>query len=99
MSQLFEQQWTTHKSENPATEAAIKRKLSRELKVRVECELTGMTIRLRDLINLAPGDVFRGATAFDRPMDILINGTPKFKAGLSSDQNGRIAVIQDVLAS
>ena len=97
MGNLFDQQWTVHKSENPATEAAIKRRISRELKVRVECELSGMTIRVRDLISLTPGDVFRGATAFDRPMDILVNGTPKFKAGLTSDQNGRVAVIQDVL--
>jgi len=99
MGQLFDQQWTAHKSENPATVAPIKQKLARDLRVQVDCELAGMTIRLRDLVNLAPGDVFRGVTAFDRPMDILINGTPKFKAGLSSDEYGRIAVIQELLGS
>jgi flagellar motor switch protein FliM len=53
-----------------------------------------MTMRLGDLLNLAPGDVFSGAAAFDKPMDILINGVPKFKAVLSADENGRVAVIQ-----
>jgi len=93
MGQRFDQQWTVHKSENPATESAIKQRLSRELKVTVTCELAGMTMRIRDLMNLKPGDVFE-AVAFENPMDLLINGSPKFKASVCARDNGRGAVVQ-----
>jgi len=94
MGQKFDQQWTVHKSANPATETAIKRKLAKDLKVRIDCELTGPAIRLGDLLNLSPGDLFTVAPAFDKPLDVLVNGTLKFKAVLASEGDRRVAVIQ-----
>jgi flagellar motor switch protein FliM len=94
MGEKFDQQWTVHKSANPAVEIAIKRRLARNLKVTVDCELTGPTIRLADLLNLATGDILSLSPGFDEPLDILVNGTPKFKGVLASDAKKRVAVIQ-----
>lgn len=94
MGQRFDQQWTVHKSANPATEQAIKRKLVSELKVDVDCELRGLSIRLGDLLSLGTGDVFDGAPALDRRLDIVVNGVPKLKASLISDAERRAAVVE-----
>lgn len=95
MGQRFDQQWTSHRAENPATELAIKRKLARELKMTLECEFSGATIGLRDLLNLSIGDVFLLGPTFDETVDVLVNGTPKFRGVLGvSAKNRRTVVLQ-----
>jgi flagellar motor switch protein FliM len=95
MGQKFEQQWTSHKSENPAAELAIKRRLIRSLQVTVECEYSGATIRLRDLLALSSGDIFTVRPGFDETVSILVNGTPKFKGTLAvSAKNSRTVVLE-----
>jgi flagellar motor switch protein FliM len=94
IGQRFDQQWTVHKSANPATEMGIKRKLARHLQVTVDCELAGERISLRDLLSLAPGDLLRGGPVLEGPVDIVVNGIPKFKAALQSEGNKLVAVLQ-----
>jgi flagellar motor switch protein FliM len=94
MGQGFEQQWTMHKSANPETERAIRQALAKNLKATVDCELTGSTIRVADLLKLAPGDVFVVSNRSDGPLDVLINGRPKFKGILAADANRQVVVIQ-----
>jgi flagellar motor switch protein FliM len=94
MGQRFDQQWTAHKTENPATELAIKQKLAENLRVTVDCEVSGLSIRLQDLLSLSPGEVYAGPSALDGRLDILVNGRPKFKATLASEANRRVAVIE-----
>jgi flagellar motor switch protein FliM len=97
MGERFDQQWTVHKSENPVTEAAIKRRLVRNLRVTVDCELAGPSLRIQDILNLAPGQVLGNLPGFDGPMDILVNGVSKFKGTLGSPGKGLMAVIQQKL--
>jgi len=93
MGQRFDQQWTSHRSENPAIELAIKRKLTRELELTVECEFSGATIGLGDLLNLSPGDVFLLGPTFNESVDVLVNGTPKFRGTLGVSSKERRTVI------
>jgi len=95
MGQKFEQQWASRKSENPAAELTIKQKLARSLQVTVECEHSGATITLKDLLNLSVGDIFTLRPGLDETVDILVNGTPKFKGLLAvSAQNSRTVVLE-----
>jgi flagellar motor switch protein FliM len=95
MGQKFDQQWTPQRAENPATELVIKRRLARDLEVTVECEYSGATINMKDFLNLAPGEVFALGAAFDETVDVLINGTTKFRGALAvSPKNSRTVVIE-----
>ena len=94
MGQKFEQQWASHKSENPAAELAIKQKLAQSLQVTVECEHSGATITLKDLLNLSMGDIFTLRPGLDENVDVLVNGKPKFKGFLAvSAKNSRTVVL------
>jgi len=95
MRQKFEQQWTSHKAENLATELAIKRKLAQSLEVTVDCEQSGATIALKDLLNLSVGSILTLAPGFDKSVDVLVNGIPKFKGLLTEgDNEGRAVVVE-----
>jgi len=91
--QRLDQQRTSHRSENPATELAIKRKLARDLKMTVECEFSGAMIGLRDLLSFSPGDVLMLGPEFDGEVDILVNGTPKFTGSLGVSPKNRQMVV------
>lgn len=94
MGQRFDQQWAAHRAENPATELAIKRKLARALQVTLECEYSRTTISMKDLLNLSAGDIFTLRPAFDETVDILVNGTPKFRGALAvSAKNSRTVIV------
>jgi flagellar motor switch protein FliM len=95
MGQKFEQQWAPHKSENPAAELAIKQVMARSLQVTVECEHSGATITLKDLLDLSVGDIFTLRPGLDETVNILVNETPKFKGLLAvSPNNSRTVVLE-----
>ena len=93
MGQRFDQQWTSRRSENPATELAIKQKLARYLQVTVECEYSRDSISMRDFLNLSVGDIFTLRPAFDETVDILVNGTPKYKGALATSSKNSLTVV------
>jgi flagellar motor switch protein FliM len=95
MGQKFEQQWTSHRTENPATELAIRRKLERELQVTVDCDYPHATIGMKDLLNLSVGDVITLGPSFDETVDILVNGTLKLRGTLAvSPRKSRTVVVE-----
>jgi flagellar motor switch protein FliM len=95
MGQRFDQQWTTHRLENPTLESAIKRKLAHELQVNLQCEFQHATIGMKDLLNLSAGDIFTLGPAFDETVDILVNGTPKFRGVLAASPRRTRTVVLD----
>jgi len=99
IGQRFDQQWTSHRSESPATELAIKRKLARELKVTLECVYSRNTILMRDLMNLSAGQIITLGSAFDETWDILVNGTPKFRGAVCVSPKNQLSVVLEGAAS
>jgi flagellar motor switch protein FliM len=94
MGHSFDRQWTNRRPENPQTELAIKRMLARDLNVTVQCEYSCESIRLKDLLSLSAGDVFSFGPAFNETVDLLVNGTPKFKGTLGvSRKNTKVVVL------
>ena len=85
MRHNFEQQWAVHKTQSPETEAALKRRLIRDLKLGVDCELRGSSIRLRDLLDVEVGDVIDLGATCNSGVILAVSGTPKFRAWLDSD--------------
>jgi flagellar motor switch protein FliM len=99
VGQRFDQQWTSNRTENPATEIAIKRKLSRELKVTLECVYSRNTILMKDLLSLSVGKILTLGPAFDENWDILVNGTPKFRGTVRVSPKNQLAVVLEGAAS
>jgi flagellar motor switch protein FliM len=95
MGNKFDPQATARRAENPLTEVAIKRKLKGELAVKVECEYSHEKIRMRDLLNLTAGDVFKLGPGIDEAGDLLVNGVPKMRGYLAvSPKNTRTVVVE-----
>ena len=92
MGQRFDQQWTSHRMENPAIELAIKRKLARDLKMTLECEFSRVRASLGNVLTLSPGDVFVLGPEFDGTVDIRVNGTPKFTGSIGVSPKNRLMV-------
>ena len=99
IGQRFDHQWTSNRSENPATELAIKRKLARELKVTLECVYSRNTILMKDLLTLSAGKVLTIGPAFDETWDILVNGTPKFRGTVCVSPKNQLTVVLEGAAS
>lgn len=99
IGQRFDLQWTSNRSENPATALAIKRKLARELNVTLECVYSRNTILMRDLLNLSVGKVLTLGPAFDETWDILVNGIPKFKGTVGVSAKNQLSVVLEGEAS
>ena len=99
IGQRFDQQWTSHRSESPATEIAIKRKLTRELEVTLECVYSRNTILMRDLLNLSVGKILTLGPAFDETWDILVNGTPKLRGSVCVSPKNQLTVVLEGAAS
>jgi flagellar motor switch protein FliM len=95
VGQRFDQQWTSHRSDNPTTELAIKRKLARELNVTLECVYSRNTILMKDLLSLSVGKILTLGPAFDETWDILVNGTPKFRGAVCVSPKNQLTVVLD----
>jgi flagellar motor switch protein FliM len=59
--------------------------------VTLGCQYSGDSIGLRDLLGLSVGDVVI-LPGFDETVDVLVNGTAKFRGALRVSQNNRRAV-------
>ncbi len=95
MGQRFDQQWANQRPENAAITLAIKQKLGRHLQVTVDCEYSGATLKLKDFLDLTPGDVFTLGPAFREKVEVLVNGTAKFRGSLASSPAHTLTVIVD----
>ncbi len=69
--------------ESGATEAAIKRRLARDLTIALTCDLRGAAIRFRDVLELQPGEVIDLGIPFGSTATVALNGAARFKATVS----------------
>jgi flagellar motor switch protein FliM len=79
MRHRFDQQWTSHRTQGSQTQAAIRRKIARELDLDVDCALLGASMRLRDLLSMQPGQVLDLGISGDSGLTALVNGCPHFR--------------------
>jgi flagellar motor switch protein FliM len=83
MHRRFDQHWAVHKCGSQETEMAIRRRVSRELLLDVDCDLRGARIRLRELQALKVGDVISLGIATGSPVTVTVGGKAKFKAAIT----------------
>jgi flagellar motor switch protein FliM len=78
MRQKFDQQWTLRKSASTEQEQARILNLLRSAELPSEVLLSGPQLLLRDLVNLEEGDILSFEFPAGRPLDLLLNGQPKY---------------------
>jgi flagellar motor switch protein FliM len=79
MRHRFEQQRVGQGAKRHEINRAVEEKLTRELILKVDCEVRGSTIRLRDVVNLKVGQVIDFGVRFDEGVTVAVAGVPKFK--------------------
>ena len=92
MRQRFDQQPGDRKTPSREIEMEIRRKLSRELVLSMNCELAGAHIRLGDLLNLAVGDVIDLNIPCNSAAAVMVNGTAMF-TGIVTVSESRMALM------
>ena len=81
--QQFHQHGVVPNSGSRETEMAIRRWMSRELFLDLDCDLLGARIRLSELQALKVGDVICLGISADSPVTLTVGGTPRFKAAIT----------------
>lgn len=87
LRQKFDQRWSVRKSEPNHEETARIARLATASPVKVHAELRGPTISVRNILKMQVGDVIAFDYPATRPIELLINGKPKFEALLATAGN------------
>jgi flagellar motor switch protein FliM len=96
IGQKFEQQWMLRKTE--PTEAEQLRMLTRlrSAQVTLDGRLTGPRLTVNDLLGLEVGDCLKFDYLVGRPVDLLMNGVPKWEGQVIESNNKRIFALETV---
>lgn len=84
LRQKFDQQWSMRKSESTRAEQQRILKLIRPANIFLDARLQGPTLLVEDLMRLDEGDVLTFDYGVSKPVDLLINGSLKYKGSLAS---------------
>ncbi len=80
MGQKLEQQWSVKKQSGDARPTRHMKSLLREVTVPLEARVSGGSMTIRDVLDLAPDDILSLGTPVTRPADVLVSGMAKFTA-------------------
>jgi flagellar motor switch protein FliM len=84
MGQKLEQQWSVKKQAGAAQLARRMESLLREVTVPLEARVSGGSMTIRDVLDLAPDDILSLGAPVTRPADVLVSGVTKFTARVVS---------------
>ncbi|MGH9627546.1 MAG: FliM/FliN family flagellar motor switch protein, partial [Bryobacteraceae bacterium] len=87
LRQKFEQQWGTRKNAITDDESERILELIKPAGMRLEARLPGSTVTVEDLIRLKQGDILQFTRSINDPVQLLVNGMPKFRGQIV--ENGR----------
>lgn len=100
LSHLSTQNWHTRQSKTEWNMTKAIKKLEKKLKVS-EVELTAVlgeaTISVADFLNFEEGDIILLDRQVDKPVDLCLEGRPKFKINLGTLGNKMAGVITDII--
>ena len=84
LRQKFDQQWSVRKTQSTEEEHARVLRLIKASTTSLDARLTGPTMLVSDLMDLAEGDVLTFDYPVDRPLDLLINRRLKYRGEIVS---------------
>ena len=96
MRQKFDQQWSVRKTTASEAEQARVLRLLRAASLTLEARLEGPLLSVRDFLALEEGQLLTFDFPVDRPVDLLVNGTKKFRAQMVSTGKKRACVVEEI---
>jgi flagellar motor switch protein FliM len=96
MRQRFDQQWFVRRSGSTEEEQARILRLIKPAAMECDARISGPTLLVRDLMNLAVGDVLCLNYPVNRPIDLHCNGKPKFQGKLTAASRKRALEINSL---
>jgi flagellar motor switch protein FliM len=85
LRQKFDQRWSVRKSEPSAEEVQRMVGFASGSAMRIAAQLQGPTISVRNILKMQVGDVIAFDYPTSRPIQVTLNGKPKFEAQLAVD--------------
>jgi flagellar motor switch protein FliM len=96
LRQKFDQQWSVRRTESTEEEQRHTLALIKPAIVQLDARLQGPTLSVEDLMRLETGHVLAFDYSIDRPVNILINGTPKFRGQVVTTGRKKAFVIEEL---
>lgn len=96
LRQKFDQQWSVRRTESTEEEQRHTLALIKPAIVQLDARLQGPTLSVEDLMRLEAGHVLAFDYSIDRPVNILINGTPKFRGQVVTTGRKKAFVIEEM---
>ncbi len=94
LRQKFDQQWAVRRAESTPEEQARILRLIKPAHIHLDARLQGPALLVEDLLELESGDILQLDYPIERPLTILINGKPKFRAFVGTTGRKRACVIE-----
>lgn len=96
MRQKFDQQWSLRKTHASPTEQVRVLQLLRDAVLTLETRLEGPSLTLQDLLGLEEGHLVVFDYPIEKPVELLINGEPKFRGQVVGSGKKRACMIEQV---
>lgn len=96
LRQKFDQQWSVRRAESTPEEQARILRLIKPARLHLDARLQGPTLLVSDLLDLQAGDVLKLDYPLERPVNILINGKPKFRGFIGAAGRKRAFLIEEL---
>lgn len=93
MRQKFDQQWSMRKTHANASEQRRLMRFLRESSLAMEALLEGPTLTVKDVLSLSEGHLLTLDYPIDRPVEVFVNGTPKFGGQMVTTGRKRACLI------
>ena len=96
MRQKFDQQWSVRKTHASETEQARVVRVLKQGVLTMEARMEGPTLRVEDLLELREGHVLVFDCPVTRPVELSVNGAPKFTAQIVTTGKKRACQIEAI---
>lgn len=95
IGQTFDQQWMSRKVQPTEAGQARMLELLRTVEFICDAQLLGPGLSVRDLLALEIGDCLQFDCSLNQKVDLLVNGTSKFRGKITSGRNHRVFAVSN----
>jgi flagellar motor switch protein FliM len=96
IGQKFDQQWNLRKTEPTEAEQQRVLKLLQHSEAQLDAMIKGPRLRVKDLLEMEPGDLLQLDHRIDQPVDCEINGSSKFRGRVINSNQKKAFLIDSM---
>jgi len=96
IGQKFDREWAPRKTEPSEPDQQRMLGLVQRSTVELDAQIEGLKLKVRDLLEIAEGDVLQLDYPVGQPVDCTINGTKKYRGRLAGSRTKKAFVIEEM---